>query len=246
MKIKKTLLAILLVLPNTTAKSVLAEQFSFAIGEWPPFVSETLPGGGLHSKKIADVFGSQGHEVSFQFFPWRRSMELTKTGTFPATFSWSHLQEREVDYQYPKQPVDELNDVYFYRKDRFPAGLTPMSFDELKSQSLTVVGVGGYWYETVLKKHGVVFQIVATEEQAWKMLLHGRADIYIENDISGDIQKRQFLSERAEEITRSQPFRTIPLYILFSRKHPDAPHMMKIWDDGMTKLSVSGSNSETQ
>lgn len=223
-----------------------ADSFVFAVGEWPPFVSRESPGFGLHSKTITKVFENQGHEVVLEFYPWRRSLELTKTGALPATFSWSYLEEREVDLHYPKLPIDELNDVYFFRKDRFPDGLPPISFDELKAQSLTVVGVEGYWYETVLQKHGVVFQTVATEERAWKMLLHGRADLYIENDISGDIQKRLFLADAADKITRSKPFRTIPLYIMFSRKHPDAGRMMKIWEDGMTKLRDSEPDSETQ
>lgn len=236
----------LAILSIITTPPAVSEEFSFAIGEWPPFISSNAPGYGLHSELISEIFGSQGHTVKLEFYPWRRSLELTKVGTLPATYSWSYLQEREDDFIYPEHPLDQLNDVNFYRKDRFPNGLVPLSFDELKGRSLTVVGVEGYWYETVLNKADVVFQTVATEEQAWKMLLHNRADIFIENDVSGDIQGRQFLGKDMDNIDRSAPFRTIPVYIMFSRHNPDALRMMEIWDRGITELSVSGPDSRTQ
>nr|WP_244313994.1 transporter substrate-binding domain-containing protein [Roseibium denhamense] len=229
-----------------TATPASSDKFAFAVGEWPPFVSQEQPGYGLHSKLIREIFHSQGHEISLEFFPWRRSLQLTKSGTFPATFSWSYLEERDADYIYANEPIEDLTDVYFYRKDRFPAGLPPLSFEELKEQSLTVVGVGGYWYETVLAKEDVIFQIVATEEEAWNMLYHGRADIFIENDISGIVQKQQFLEAAADEITYSDPIRTIPLYIMFSRKHPDAASMIEIWDTGMKKRRADKADSQTQ
>ena len=236
----------LAILSIITTLPALSEEFSFAVGEWPPFIASNAPDYGIHSQLISEAFESQGHTVKLEFYPWRRSLELTKVGTLPATYSWSYLKEREADFIYPKQPLDQLNDVYFYRKDRFPNGLPPLSFGELKSRSLTVVGVERYWYETVLNKAGVVFQTVATEEQAWKMLLHNRADIFIENDVSGDIQGRQFLGNDMDDIDRSAPFRTIPVYIMFSRHNPDALRMMEIWDRGITELSVSGPDSRTQ
>jgi polar amino acid transport system substrate-binding protein len=236
----------LAILSIITTPPAVSEEFSFAIGEWPPFISSNAPGYGLHSELISEIFGSQGHTVKLEFYPWRRSLELTKVGTLPATYSWSYLQEREDDFIYPEHPLDQLNDVNFYRKDRFPNGLAPLSFDELKGRSLTVVGVEGYWYETVLNKAGVVFQTAATEEQAWKMLLHNRADIFIENDVSGDIQGRQFLGNDMDEIDRSAPFRTIPVYIMFSRHNPDAHRIMEIWDTGITELLDSGPDSRIQ
>jgi len=236
----------LAILSIAVSLPVLADEFSFAVGEWPPFVSSNAPKYGFHSELISKVFESQGHTVKLEFYPWRRSLELTKVGTLPATFTWSYSEDRKADFVYPKQPLDKLNDVYFYRKDRFPDGLPPLSFDELKNRSLTVVGVEGYWYETALKKAGVIFQTVATEEQAWQMLFHSRADIFIENDISGDIQGRQFLGNGMDDIDRSAPFRKIPVYIMFSRHHPEAVRMMEIWDNGISKLSVSGQDSQTQ
>ena len=207
-----------------------AETFKVAIGEWPPFITEQHTGFGLHTEKVTEAFKSEGHIIEYEFLPWRRSLEKTKRGATSATFSWSYVKDREQDYLYPDTPIDELKDVYFYRKDRFPDGLKAMSFEELKEQDLTVVGISDYWYEAPLTKAGVSFQAVATEEQAWTMLLYGRADFYIENDIVGDVHRRNILEDDAEKIGKSSPVRTEPLFILFTRANPIGQRMLDIWE----------------
>lgn len=210
----------------------MADSFTFAIGEWPPFISATAPDHGLHARKVSKVFEAAGHEVDYRFLPWRRSLELTKSGSLPATFSWSYVEDRTEDYIYPDHPVDRLRDVYFFRKDKFPTGFEPLSFEELKNRQLTVVGIAGYWYQDALLDAGVTFQAVATENQAWTMLLYGRADLYIENDIVGRVHSRALLAEKAALIGFSEPLRTVPVYILFSKTHPDGARMAEIWDRG--------------
>lgn len=213
-----------------------SDSFTFAIGEWPPFISAAAPDYGLHTKKVTAVFEAAGHDVAYEFLPWRRSLELTKSGSMPATFSWSYVEARTADYIYPSEPIDHLRDVYFYRKDKFPDGLGALRFEDLKDRQLTVVGVTDYWYQEPLLDAGVTFQAVATEEQAWTMLLYGRADVYIENDVVGRVHSRSLLEDNAALIGSSAPFRTVPLYILFSKIHPDAGRMAEIWDKGAAVL----------
>ncbi|MES0884797.1 substrate-binding periplasmic protein [Roseibium sp. SCP14] len=224
----RTFLSMLMM--TSLASQVRAETFTFAIGEWPPFISQHAPGFGLHSQKVTEVFKSRGHDAQFEFLPWRRSLALTKQGSLAATFSWSYVKARTADYHYPKTPIDTLKDVYFYAKHRFPEELPPLSFEDLKGRGLTVVGIAGYWYQEPLEKIGVTFQSVATEEQAWTMLLHGRADIYIENDIVGREHSRTILGQEAAGIGMSEPIRIEPLFILFSKNHPDGAKMLEIWD----------------
>ncbi|ASP35155.1 hypothetical protein CHH27_19490 [Labrenzia sp. VG12] len=186
---------------------------------------------------MSDVFQSQGHTVAFEFLPWRRSLELTKNGSLPATFSWSFVEARTTDYFYPEIPVDQVDDVYFYRKDKFPDGLATLSFDDIREQNLTVVGIADYWYQEPLEKAGVSFQAVATEKEAWTMLLYGRADLYIENDVVGQVYSRSVLEDSAALIGMSEPLRSVELFILFSKTHPDGALMAEIWDKGAALLS---------
>ena len=210
--------------------SPIAETFRVAIGEWPPFITSKLSGFGLHTQKVTKALKSEGHNVVYDFLPWRRSLEMTKRGTATATFSWSYVQERNNDYLYSETPIDELMDVYFYRKDRFPKGLKPISFKDISLHGFSVVGISDYWYEGPLKEAGVSFQAVATEEEAWTMILHGRADIYIENSVVGDVHRRRILKTAAEKIEKSDPIRIEPLYILFTRVNSSGQRMLDIWE----------------
>jgi len=169
---KTPCLAVAVSLSCTLLTGAKAEDFTFAIGEWPPFISENAPDYGLHSKRVFDVFEAQGHQVTFEFLPWRRSLELTRSGSLPATFSWSFVETRTEDYIYPDVPVDRVDDVYFFRKDKFPDGLTALGFEEVRSRKLTVVGIADYWYQEALEASGVTFQSVSTEEEAWTCLLY--------------------------------------------------------------------------
>ncbi|POF32892.1 substrate-binding periplasmic protein [Roseibium marinum] len=207
-----------------------SETFTFAVGDWPPFTSRDAPGFGMHAQKVTETFRAAGHDVRFEFLPWLRSFEMTRHGTLPATFSWIFEKERAEDFIYPETPIALASFVYFYRKDRFPAGLQALSFEEVAARGLTVVGIPGYWYQAPLEKAGVLFQAVPEEEQAWNMLARGRADLYIEIDRVGRAHSRAVLDDAAESIAMSEPIRVYPLYILFSKTHPDGARMKNIWD----------------
>jgi len=228
-----------LIIQGTAAR---AETFTFAIGDWPPYISKDAPGFGPHARKVTEAFRSAGHDVRFEFLPWRRSLEVTRHGSLPATFSWIYTEERAKDFIYPETPLDEAKYVYFFRKDRFPDGLDALSFEEVRDRGLTVVGVTGYWYQTQLEKAGIAFEAVATEEQAWTMLVHGRADLYIETDLVGAEHSRKFLHETADSLSMSKPICVFPLYILFSKAHPDGARMKDIWDSHGQKKRISSAD----
>jgi len=211
----------------------LAKTVRMAIGEWAPFVAESEPGYGIYSESLTNFLTEAGLQPEYEFHPWRRSLELVRTGDSVATFPWSFTKERAKEFLYPDHPIGHLNDVMFYRKDRFPEGLPAASLEDLKEQELRVVGISGYWYVQILKDAGVSFFEVSYEEQAWKMLELGRADVVIENDIVGRTSKELFLGEKAALITESEPFRTVPVYVLFSRQHPMGPHLKDLWDRTM-------------
>ncbi|PVB62017.1 hypothetical protein [Labrenzia sp. 011] len=225
-----------LALQGVAAKS---ETFTFAIGDWPPFTSPGAPGFGQHAQKVRETFQAAGHDVRFEFFPWLRSFEMTRHGSMPATFSWIFEEERAEDFLYPETPIDLARYVYFYRRDRFPDGLEAMSFEDIKARGLTVVGIPGYWYQAPLEKTGVVFQAVPEEARAWNMLAHGRADVYIEIDRVGQRHSRSILEDAAASIAMSEPIRVFPLYVLFSRTHPDGLRMKNIWDAFANRPRIS-------
>jgi len=223
-------MAVLFALSLIAGVPARADTFTFVLGDWPPFVGKNLPGHGLHARLVTRVFREAGHDVRYEFAPWLRAYEVVKAGTEPSTFPWAYTEERARDFYYSSKPVGANDYVLFYRKDRFPDGLPPLTFEEIKARNLSIVAIEGYWYLDRLKEAGLSYQNVATEKQAWNMLGYDRVDLYFDSGIVGDIQKRQFLGDLADEIARTGPVHSVQLYMLFSRSHPDGRKMKDIWE----------------
>lgn len=207
-----------------------AETVKIGVGEWAPYIGEGLPDQGLHTKRVVDVLKAAGYDVQLEFSPWKRTYEVAKRGETAATFSWSHSADREADFIYPKVPLEEQTDVIFYNKTKHPDGVTATSVEDIKAQGLKVVGLAGYWYEKALQDAGVDIHIVSSEDNAWKFLQAGRADIMIENEVVGSLSVENTLGADAGSIGKGAVLRTVPMFVLFSRAHPDGQKLADAWD----------------
>lgn len=223
-------MAVLLVVSLIFGGPARADTFTFVLGDWPPFVGKDLPGHGLHARRVTRVFRDAGHDVRFEFRPWLRAYEVVRNGSEPSTFPWAYTEERARNFYFSTKPVGTNEYVLFYRKDRFPDGLPPLTFAEIRDRNLSIVAIEGYWYLDQLTGADLPYQNVATEKQAWNMLGHGRVDLYFESSIVGGIQSRQFLGDMADEITSTGPVHGVTLYMLFSKTHPDGRRMKEIWE----------------
>ncbi|GAA0773994.1 transporter substrate-binding domain-containing protein [Roseibium denhamense] len=229
MKFGQIVSAAVLALGLTTAAK--AETLQIGVGEWAPYIGEALPDQGLHTKRVMDVLNAAGYnDLELVFQPWKRSYEVAKRGDYVATFSWSHSDEREADFIYPEVPLEEQTDVIFYSKAKHPDGISATSIEDIKAQGLQVVGLAGYWYESALKDAGVDIHIVSSEDNAWKFLQAGRADIMIENEVVGGLSVENILGADASDIGKGAVLRTVPMYVMFSKAHPEAEAMAKAWD----------------
>jgi len=212
------------------AASSLAETLTFAAGEWAPYIGSELPDNGLHTQRVREVMKSAGYDIELEYMPWKRSFEMTKKGDFVATFSWSRTDERVDEFYYPEVPVDGQTDVIFYSRTKYPDGLNVTSIDDIQAQGLSVIGYAGYWYEAEYQKRGMDMRTVTSAESAWKMLQSGRADVLIENRVVGELSLNEVLGDEASDIGEAAEVRSAPVYVLFSRQHPDGEALRDAWD----------------
>ena len=225
----------------TMTSPAFGETITLATGEWSPFIGETLNDYGLHSKIIKTVFTEMGYEVKLEFMPWKRVYELTKKGNYIATFTWSKTPERQEEMLYPKNVLSLSKEVGFYKKDKFPNGLSVNSIDDIKTQNLKVVGIASYWYEKALKDKGIKMHIVSTGELAWKMLNAGRADLMIENVDVGKAESQTALGQGKNEMFEiTAPLKTQEMFLIFSRVHPKSKEIIKKYDEAVDRLKAAG------
>ncbi|MFY0618483.1 substrate-binding periplasmic protein [Shimia sp.] len=228
MNIKITLSALAMSVAGSVATA--AETITFAAGEWAPYIGSELPESGLHTQRVREVMKAAGYDIELEYMPWKRSFEMTKKGDFVATFSWSRTDDRIDEFYYPEVPVDAQTDVIFYSHTKYPDGLNVSSIDDIQAQGLTVIGYSGYWYEAEYQNRGMDMRTVTSPESAWKMLQSGRADVLIENQVVGEMSLHDVLGDQAGDIRQAAEVRSAPVYVLFSRQHPDGAALRDAWD----------------
>lgn len=64
---------------------VRAETVRIAVGEWPPYISESLPNQGR--EVVRQAFAEEGLDVSFHFYSWAEAYRLTPEGRYVVTVS---------------------------------------------------------------------------------------------------------------------------------------------------------------
>ena len=145
---------------KTTEASAQKPEVLFAVGEWPPMITENAAGYGIHTKRVTEVFEAMGYRVRYVFVSWRRAYEQTIAGQYAATFSWIWTDERAAEVLYPRYPIARARQIGFYRKDRFPVGLDVNAIADIAPLGLRPVGVASYWYEVEFRRLGIQAEIV--------------------------------------------------------------------------------------
>jgi polar amino acid transport system substrate-binding protein len=154
------------------------KNIQISVGEWPPFLSASLPDQGIVAHLLRDVFHEAGYSVEFVFLPWVRAYQVTAQGDYSATAVWMFKSEREEEYLY-SAPVLNERFVFFHLKDnKFDWN----TIEDLRNKS---IGGGlGYSYGPEFDKAAEegVFSLSRQEtvKQNLRMLAAGRIDLYIE------------------------------------------------------------------
>ena len=148
-------------------------------GEWPPFLSQSLPGYGSVARLISDVFFEAGYEVEFVFLPWVRAYNQTAISEYSATAVWMFQEDRTDDFYYFSDPV--LNETFVL------FSLTDTEFDWQNYNDLSGLTIGGglgYSYGPAFDQalEDGLFDMLRqpTVEQNLRMLAAVRIDLFAE------------------------------------------------------------------
>ncbi len=212
---------------KSSSKSSSSEVV-FAVGEWPPMVTETMADFGKHARRVTEIFNAMGYHVKFDFLSWPQSMELTRRGEYVGTFPWLKTPDRARDFLVPRYPIAQSYQKGFYKKTRFPQGLDVNRFEDLLTLGVRPVAIASYWQKDEFIRLGIEADIVANPESAWRFLDAGRADILFEEEEVGWLDLIRILGPDATQtFVTTQPVTTDPLFLLFSSNHPDGPRLKR-------------------
>lgn len=208
-------------------------------GEWPPFLSESLPQQGAVAHLIRDIFAEAGYNVSFSFLPWGRAYHDSANGKYAASAVWMLAEDRAKDFLYSESVLSEQF-VFFYLKQR------RFDWQQLTDLRGLVLGGGlGYSYGPAFDQalHNRVFKMsrVNSTEQNFRRLAAGRIDVFAEEISVGYYTLNHQLPELVDLINHHpRPLLINQSYLLFPQKSADSKQLLQLFNSQLQQFKQSG------
>jgi polar amino acid transport system substrate-binding protein len=204
---------------------------------YPPFTDENLPGGGMITEIVTLAFKKAGYQAHIAFRPWKRGYEETKKGDFVATFPYIKTEDRAKDFHY-SQPINTVYTRVFVVKD------SPIhELQDLTGRRICVpVGYGVAEKFAEMLKQGL-FNEEATPVDlvgCLRMMLSGRKDFFIINEISGWATIRETFNTTENFRTLDAIFKEETHHLIVSKTTTDGARLLKAFDRGLDQLREDG------
>ncbi|MCK8102295.1 substrate-binding periplasmic protein [Pseudoalteromonas sp. 2CM36K] len=208
-------------------------------GEWPPFLSESLPHKGVVAHLITDIFAQANIKVNFTFLPWPRAYHDTINDKYAATAVWMFEQQRAEDYFY-SEPVLNERFVFFYHKQR------PFDWQNLNDLKGLLLGGGlAYSYGKEFDKAADegLFDMsrVSTTEQNFQRLAMGRIDAFAEEQSVGyHILAGQLPTIKNAIVHHPRPLLINKSFVMFPKNNKHSKQRLEIFNRQLLKFKQSG------
>ncbi len=209
-----------------------ADSLRIVSSEFIPHNGEHLPNQGYAIQMLREIFASQQQEVHFEFLPWPRALLQAKEGEAVAIVTIWHSAERAKYLNYPTPLYS--NKVMLYHNKQRPVVFTQL--DQLPATKLRLGMVRGYSYPEVIEQLPFDKVEVNTDLESLKMLALGRVDLVVcEQQVAEYILKTELASYSTIETTGA-PVEERPMYIAFSKAHPQSALLQQKYEKGLLDL----------
>ncbi len=140
------------------------------------------------SVDIVHALLSQNPPLPIELMPWPRAFDTALKTPEVLIFTLGKTKQRQQQGFVYIGPLSTRNHA-LYAKD---ASFKPLhSLADIQHRRLVVVGLRGGWLSAELRRQGVDVQEVGDYQQALQMLLHGRAHLWLTNDLEVGLHLKQ-------------------------------------------------------
>jgi len=203
---------------------------------WEPFFGETLLNGGYVIEITREAFRHAGYEIDVKFVPWKRAVELAKTGEYDGVIGTNYSEERARTYRLTDVVYIEENG-FFRKKGR---SITYTALQDLTPYTIGYMRGGSFGAEfdaaTYLKKEDVT-----DNEMNIRKLKAGRIDLFISARVIVLHLLRTKYPEWKDEIEFIEPpFLLINVHHAISRAVPDYEKVVTDFNRGLKEIRDDG------
>jgi len=212
------------------------EKIVLATLEWEPYIGKSLPGEGYVAEIVKEAFKREGITVTFQYYPWARTVDMAKRGLvdgyFPEYYA-KEVEEHSIFSQgFPGGPI-----VFFKRKaDK----ISYNQYEDLKKYNIGVVR--GYVNEEKFDKATWLKKDEAVDDATnINKLLNKRIDLLVADKFVGLYLINKSFKEKAGEIDYiDKPLINHKLYVCFGKNARNSTRLVKAFNSGLEKITTDG------
>ncbi len=240
----KAMLVVLVILLFIPGGGESAETIRLANYEAPPFASESLPGGGVMCRIVAEAFSRHGIAVSIRWYPVKRAYRNVKEGHADASLGWMKNPDRERAVIFSDEPLAASSIVCFFRKGK---SFDWRSIDDFKGLRIGAkVGALAYGNSFLEAERTGELRVhrVPTDEQNLRKLLSGRIDVMLGSPILiQTLLRTRFTPEQqAQIVAHPKPLSEQRFYAIFNKRL--SPRSIEAFNDEIRQLRESGQFSQ--
>ncbi|OBP15684.1 hypothetical protein A5320_10245 [Rheinheimera sp. SA_1] len=149
--------------------------------------------------------------LPIEIMPWPRAFDTALKNPEVLIFTLGKTKQRQQQGFVYIGPLSTRNHA-LYAKD---ASFKPLqSLADIQHRRLVVVGLRGGWLSAELRRQGIDVQEVGDYQQALQMLLHGRAHLWLTNDLEVGLHLKQ--AGHLQPLTIALPLRCSENYLALS------------------------------
>lgn len=220
------------------------ETIRITNGDWPPYLSETLPYNGFASHIVTEAYAAVGVTVEYGFFPWSRSFEHAKEGkgsgeVWHGSIVWVYTEERALDFYYTDVVVSD-DEVLFYLKS------SPIEWKEVND--LSGKNIGGTLntvypvFESAEKAGVLKIQRAGNYDNLFKRLLKKRIDAVPQVLNVGNYMLRTSLTPEEQSQIHFSPtvIQKRDYHVIISKHDKDNFRFVNLFNEGLRIIKENG------
>jgi len=243
----KVTAAVLLILLFTLPANA-QETIVLSTEEYPPYTSKTLKHYGVANHIISEAMALEGINVEFKFFPTQRSYLTAERGEVAGSTVWVWRKVRERGFYYGESIMAAGRDGFFH-KSGLNLKWDPANPDYSDVSGKTIVAIIGFNYGNLFmqaEQDKLIKVIrVANIEQAFRMLLAGRVELLMLQDVPGFhslhmLFSAQEIKSLSHTVESTNPKFDEEYYLIVSKKADRAKSILAAMNRGLKKLKQSG------
>ena len=208
--------------------------------DYPPYEIEFPKGDlkGFDVEVTEEAFRRAGIKVRFEFYPWKRAMQMVKEGSATGAFSCAKMPGRESFIIF-SDAISRMSGVFLVRKDY--KGPDVFYYAQIKKLKLLVGTVRGEAYIERCKAFGIPYDLSPSYEVAKKKLADGRIDIMptlLENFLY--INRENDMTDRFKWYEMKDEFLVKDFHICFCRQWPEVEILVNSFNKKLAEMKKDG------